>query len=285
MRIEDSVKLDYNDVLLKPKRSTLKSRNEVDLERTFKIEVDDEYTCIPIIAANMDTTGTMEMAKAFHRDKLNVALHKHYTVDQLYEFFRYGYPSEYSWYTMGITQDDYNKYQRVKERCAGKYNWNVKICIDVANGYTERFLDYVKKVRDENPCAIIMAGNVVTAEMTEALILAGANVVKVGIGSGCFLPGQKVRTNNGLKAIENINIGEIVLTHKGNWQQVTNKFTYEKNEKMLNINGIKCTKNHEFYVLKKKYKDIVTDETLHEYAEWIPAEKLNKTEYFLLKHK
>jgi GMP reductase len=184
MRIEDSVKLDYNDVLLKPKRSTLKSRNEVDLERTFKIEVDDEYTCIPIIAANMDTTGTMEMAKAFHRDKLNVALHKHYTVDQLYEFFRYGYPSEYSWYTMGITQDDYNKYQRVKERCAGKYNWNVKICIDVANGYTERFLDYVKKVRDENPCATIMAGNVVTAEMTEALILAGANIVKVGIGSG-----------------------------------------------------------------------------------------------------
>lgn len=190
MRIEDSVKLDYSDVLLQPKRSTLASRNDVTLERTFTFKHSNggeicKYTCIPIIAANMDTTGTMEMARTFEPYKLNVALHKHYTPEQLHEHFRYGYPGEYSWYTMGITKADYDKFERFKERIGcNKSGWNGKICIDVANGYTERFLEFVTKIRKENYNAVIMAGNVVTAEMTEALILAGANVVKVGIGSG-----------------------------------------------------------------------------------------------------
>lgn len=188
MRIEDDVKLDYNDVLLRPKRSTLASRNDVNLERTFKFKhgLDEEYTCVPIIAANMDTTGTIEMARTFTNFKLNVALHKHYSPEQLHEHFRYDYPGEHSWYTMGITKDDYTKFERFKERASidGRNGWIGKICIDVANGYTERFLEFVTKIRNENWNAIIMAGNVVTAEMTEALILAGADVVKVGIGSG-----------------------------------------------------------------------------------------------------
>lgn len=185
MHIEDSVKLDYSDVLLRPKRSTLSSRKEVTLERTFTFKhVMNPYTCIPIIASNMDTTGTMEMAQEFHDEALNVALHKHYSVEQLHNHFRYGYPGRYSWYTMGITREDYAKFNDFKKLMVGDAHWEGRICIDVANGYTERFIEFVKTMRDENPCAAIMAGNVVTAEMTEALILAGVNVVKVGIGSG-----------------------------------------------------------------------------------------------------
>ena len=186
MQIDDSIKLDYNDVLLRPKRSKLSSRGDVTLERTFTFPNSsaEPLTCLPIIAANMDTTGTMEIARTFNPYKMNVALHKHYSVEDLYEFFRYGSPSEFSWYTMGITTSDYDKYKAFKKLIAGNTNWDGKICIDVANGYTERFLTFVKKMRYENPCATIMAGNVVTAEMTEALILAGADMVKVGIGGG-----------------------------------------------------------------------------------------------------
>ena len=198
MHIDDSVKLDYSDVLLRPKRSTLNSRNDVHLERTFKFkDIDqDPYTCIPIIASNMDTTGTIEMAKAFYPYKMNVCLHKHYGVnaDQTKGsngFFRTP-ESQYSWYSMGINEKDYETFKAFKYMAtAGKMSnndnrvsWNGKICIDVANGYTERFLKFIEKIRNENPNVIIMAGNVVTAEMTEALLLAGANIVKVGIGSG-----------------------------------------------------------------------------------------------------
>jgi GMP reductase len=186
MRIEEDTKLDYNDVLLKPKRSTLSSRADVTLERTFIFSdsIDEPYTCIPIIAANMDTTGTFETAQAFSDYKMNVALHKHYTVEELHNHFRYGYPGRHSWYTMGVTKDDYAKFNQFKELMGGKSHWSGRLCIDVANGYTERFANYVKQIREENPTCVIMAGNVVTAEMTETLILAGANIVKVGIGSG-----------------------------------------------------------------------------------------------------
>lgn len=190
MHIDDSIKLDYNDVLLRPKRSTLTSRGDVNLERDFKFKSHSDsaypYTCVPIIASNMDTTGTMQMAATFSNYKMNVALHKHYTPDELSKYFKHNESSYYSWYTMGITDYDLEKFNEFKKLIKGDsyIEWPRKICIDVANGYTERFVDFIKKVKNENYISTIMAGNVVTAEMTEALILAGADIVKVGIGSG-----------------------------------------------------------------------------------------------------
>lgn len=179
MIIETDLKLDFKDVLIRPKRSTLRSRSAVDVTRSFRfLHSGTEWTGFPLVAANMDVTGTMAMARALHRFGAMTALHKHYPAADLAAFFREG-ASASAFYSMGTTEADYEKYQAVRAEVPID-----RICLDVANGYTEHFVDFVGRVRAGNPGAVIMAGNVVTGDMTEALVLAGADIVKVGIGPG-----------------------------------------------------------------------------------------------------
>ena len=186
MHIEESIKLDFKDVLIRPKRSTLISRLEVDISREFTfLNSHKKYHGIPIIAANMDTTGTIEMAHVLGQHNLSTALHKHYTEDELVVFFQTlqqtGRRASSAFYSMGIGKTDYEKFAAVMARAGNAIEY---ICIDVANGYTEGFVNFVKQVRTAFPDITIMAGNVVTGDMTEELILAGADIVKVGIGPG-----------------------------------------------------------------------------------------------------
>lgn len=186
MHIEESIKLDFKDVLIRPKRSTLISRREVDINREFSfLNSHKKYRGIPVIAANMDTTGTMEMARALSKHDLSAALHKHYTEDELVAFFQAcktsGLRASSAFYSMGITKSDYDKFNAVMARAGDAIEY---LCIDVANGYTEGFINFVKVVRAAYPEITIMAGNVVTGDITEELILAGADIVKVGIGPG-----------------------------------------------------------------------------------------------------
>lgn len=173
MRIIEDVKLDFQDVLITPKRSTLTSRADVTIERTFKFKHSGEtWSGVPIIAANMDHTGTIPMLDALAKHHMMVALHKfHYEKD-----FNDIAPQSFDYFFKTIGIEDM---KNVLEMYQPK-----KVCIDVANGYTERFLEFVSRVRATWPATTIMAGNVVTPEMTEALILAGADIVKVGIGPG-----------------------------------------------------------------------------------------------------
>ena len=185
MRIEDETKLDFDDVLIRPKRTELSSRKEVDLQRTYTFKHGIKKYCgTPIIAANMDHTGTFDMVKVFYEHDLSVALNKHYS---LYEIERNvsSLHKNNIWYSMGITDEDFKKFEAYMNKvdCVSEYQHR-KICIDVANGYQENFIDFVKKVRDRHPSISIMAGNVVTADVTEQLILAGADIVKIGIGPG-----------------------------------------------------------------------------------------------------
>lgn len=178
MRIETERKLDFDDVLIRPKRSRLRSRGEVDIVRTFKLpHAKVEITGVPIIAANMDTVGTIKMAAALAEHDIFTSLHKHYPIEELQQANMSG---AYSFVTFGI--DDIKKVDNVLNSL--KSNSINKICLDVANGYTEAFLEFVQTVRQHHPEKIIMAGNVATPDMTEALILAGADIVKVGIGPG-----------------------------------------------------------------------------------------------------
>ena len=175
MRIETELKLDYSSVLIRPKRSTLTSRSEVNLERSF-----DFFKGVPIMAANMDTTGTFEMAEVLARHKMITCLHKHYTKDELVEHF--SKPRPFSVYTTGVGGGDSEKWNEVRSKIDPA---NVGfVCIDVANGYTELFINFVSSFREDNPDMCIIAGNVVTGDITEQLILAGADIVKVGIGPG-----------------------------------------------------------------------------------------------------
>jgi len=182
MRIEQDLKLDFKDVLIRPKRSTLTSRSEVDISREFAfLHSQQKYKGIPIIAANMDTTGTFEMARALAKHQLSVALHKHYSDEELLAFFAAQPPSPPSFYSMGITQPDYDKFCRIMKQSGDTIQY---VCVDVANGYTKAFITFIHKLRDAFPNITIMAGNVVTGEMTEELILDGVDIVKVGIGPG-----------------------------------------------------------------------------------------------------
>lgn len=179
MTIITDVKLDFKDVMLQPKRSTLTSRSQVDLKRRYTFRhSDSSWDGTGIIAANMDHVGTMEMAKEFSEYGLMVALHKHYSAEMLIDFFTMPY-SHSTFYSMGITEDDIDKYNKVNHEAPIHF-----VCIDVANGYSTGFLNFVKRFRDANPHKVIMAGNVVTGDMTQELILGGVDIVKVGIGPG-----------------------------------------------------------------------------------------------------
>ncbi len=182
MRIDNEIKLDFRDVLIRPKRSTLTTRSDVDISREFHFRhAGIQYAGIPIIAANMDTTGTFEMARALAAFKLSTALHKHYGLDECVAFFRALDCKSAAFYSMGIAKADEDKFRKVMDAAGTAIQY---VCIDVANGYTEGFVRFVAKIRDAYPQLVIMAGNVVTGEMTEELILSGADIVKVGIGPG-----------------------------------------------------------------------------------------------------
>ncbi|RAI35268.1 GMP reductase [Rhodoplanes serenus] len=179
MHIETDPKLDFKDVLIRPKRSTLSSRADVDVTRSFRfVHTGREWTGFPLIASNMDTVGTFSVARAFAPFGAMVALHKHYPAERLIDFLR-SEIADNVFYSIGTTTEDLDKLALVRAQVPVG-----KICIDVANGYSEQFLQVVQRVRAENPDSVIMAGAIVTGEMAEALILAGADIVKVGIGSG-----------------------------------------------------------------------------------------------------
>ena len=191
MRIDQDVKLDYKDVLIRPKRSTLKSRKQVRLERRFQFrnyateiaENEEHYYGVPIMASNMDGVGTFEMADALAQQGIFTCLVKTYTDNELIEFFNtddYLRTNNVAM-SIGTSEEDFDKLQNVMEMADGNLKY---ICMDIANGYSEHFAHHVKKVRSVFPHIVIIAGNVVTGEMTEELILAGADIVKVGIGPG-----------------------------------------------------------------------------------------------------
>ena len=199
MRIEEDIKLDYKDVLIRPKRSTLKSRSQVKLNRKFQFRhydhdiatpLPDEYHYegIPIMASNMDGVGTMRMADKLAEGEMFTCLVKTYSAEYLIEYFNGAdldgdsiERTENVAMSIGTGDSDYNKLLQVKKEVEHKLKY---VCIDIANGYSDHFAAHVRKVRTEFPDLVIIAGNVVTREMTEELILAGADIVKVGIGPG-----------------------------------------------------------------------------------------------------
>jgi GMP reductase len=179
-KIEFGVKLDFNNVLIRPKRSTLKSRSDVELERKIKFKHSNiEWKGVPIMSANMDTTGTFEVYKVLAQQNMLTILHKFYTIDDYAAQKDMLNPNLFA-VSSGISNDDYDKLVNIMNVI--DCNW---ICIDIANGYLEGMVSFCKRVREQFPNKIIIAGNVVTREIVEELILDGkVDVVKIGIGPG-----------------------------------------------------------------------------------------------------
>ena len=187
MQIDTDVKLDYADVLLVPRESDLISRSQVDLEvNHFDIPV------VPIIAANMDGVGTFAMARELAKYKILTAITKHYSLDELLDFYASD-SSRYAIYSMGSNEADYEKFVAFDSSCSDLgIAHPISICIDVANGYTRHFEDFVAQIRENYPDYILMVGNVVTPERTERLVDAGADIVKIGIGPGSVCTTRKL---------------------------------------------------------------------------------------------
>ena len=183
MRIEYDIKLGFKNVMIRPKRSTLKSRSQVNLSRGFSF-LHSKYMWegVPIMAANMDTVGTFEMAKALYKHDIFTTIHKHYSVEEWISFLKYEAETiiNYLAVSTGTSQQDAKKLEKIFN-AAPQLKF---VCIDVANGYSEHFVAFVKKTRENYPDKVIIAGNVVTGEMVEELLLAGADIIKVGIGPG-----------------------------------------------------------------------------------------------------
>ena len=186
MRIEQDIKLDYKDVLFKPKRSKLESRRNVDLNREFKFHNSDQtWTGVPIMASNMDGVGTFSMAKALQEQNMITVMRKHYTVDDWQKNAKGLKLKNVSVCTgTGVIWDpDAPDFATMKAVLA-MYPDIPFITVDVANAYHENYGDFIAKLRDEYPDKTIIAGNVITGEMTEELIIRGADIIKCGIGPG-----------------------------------------------------------------------------------------------------
>ena len=192
-KIINDTKLDFDDVLIRPKRSFLKSRFEVNLLREFSfVHSPRKLTCVPIMAANMDTVGTFSMSKTLAEHNTITCLHKHYSKEEYINFYRQDLISKDErdilgnlvFYCMGTSDKDVSQAIEVFAEIEKVLPYP-NICLDVANGYTEQFVKTANKLRKLFPVSIIMAGNVVTPEMVEELIIHGkVDIVKVGIGSG-----------------------------------------------------------------------------------------------------
>ena len=291
--------LTYDDIQLVPAYSEIESRQNIDLTTQFTTNYKIR---VPLIASPMDTVCDGDMAVAMAQLGGVGIIHRFMTIEEQAKSVKNvelqadavvvytlgenitskgGIAGKWGDMTVPIAaaigaNGDYLE-RAVELTKAGA---NV-ILIDVAHGYHKFVMDAIRNLKRTLPSHVdIIAGNVATGDAAYNLQSAGADAIRVGIGGGCFTPDMKVGTVDGNKPIVEVQIGDVVYTHTGEPKEVVHKFEYDRDEEIMIINGIECTKNHEFYVVHTSHADKVTDENVHEYARWIAAEEL--TDKFLL---
>jgi len=252
------MKLDFHDLLIVPKELT-------DINSRTTINPFDREGFLPLITAPMDTVVNEDNAFDYHMRKIRVCTPRG-------ENSSWGFNS-YSYFQM---KDMFDK-DKLHEH--GSY------LIDVANGHMDNILKLTKEIKNKYTMLQLMVGNIANPKTYTLLSEAGANYIRVGIGNGggCLLENSVVSTKLGDKLIQNIEIGDYVLTHTGEYKEVISIIAYPSREELIKINDTVSTKTHEYYVLNKKYKDLVNDDNISDYAEWVKAESLTN-EYFLLEY-
>ena len=192
MKIENDIKLDFSDVLIRPKRTVLSSRSDVSLTREFKFpHSTSKWKGVPVMAANMDTTGTFGVMDVLSKHSMLTCLTKFYSKDDYENNLSKCRLQNYNGIvSTGISDKDFIKLSEIIDWKASllddkdnpTLNW---VCVDVANGYMQKVVEFCQRVREKYPDVILIAGNVATREMTEELIINGkVDIVKVGIGPG-----------------------------------------------------------------------------------------------------
>ena len=287
MQIINETQLDFSDVLIKPRRSSIDSRSKVDITREYKFKwCPYVIKGTGIMQANMGTIGNFEVSRRMLDNGLFACLHKHHNIDELIGFYKELIKrGDDTWRRcllgIGLRDNGTDKLRQINK----ELGIQVGIKFDVPNGYIPQVKERVIELRKEFPEMFIMVGNVVTGDITEDLILSGADCVAVGIGSGaqCILNGTPVMTKNGLVEIQDIKEGDEILTHTGEYHKVTTKLCYTHHKEKLNINGVDCTPEHKFLVINKTDKDKVTEDSLMKYAYWCEAYELNEETQLIVK--
>ena len=287
MQIINETQLDFSDVLIKPRRSSIDSRSKVDITREYKFKwCPYVIKGTGIMQANMGTIGNFEVSRRMLDNGLFACLHKHHNIDILIKFYKELIKrGDDTWRRcllgIGLRDNGIDKLRQINK----ELGIQVGIKFDVPNGYIPQVKDKVIELRKEFPEMFIMVGNVVTGDITEDLILSGADCVAIGIGNGaqCILNGTPVMTKNGLVEIQDIKEGDEILTHTGEYHKVTTKLCYTHHKEKLNINGVDCTPEHKFLVINKTDKDKVTEDSLMKYAYWCEAYELNEETQLIVK--
>jgi IMP dehydrogenase len=286
----------YDDVLLVPKYSEISTRSRISLNTL----VSRRYGIInPYVASCMDTVCEYHMAIKMMELGGVGCIHRFMSIDdqceqvsKVKQFIKDNHMYEQwgvmydNWHSeiadipimaaIGVSSSDV---ERAKKLVSAGVNI---ILIDVAHGHHVNVKNMLTILKNELPNHVdIIAGNISTRESAEDLCEWGADGLRVGIGGGCFTPNMKVLTSNGLKKIKDIVIGDEVYTHTGELKPVINTFEYDDFDEVYDIDGIEATANHKFYVIHKTKENLVTDDNIHDYAEWISASELT-IEYFLI---
>ena len=287
MQIINETQLDFSDVLIKPRRSSIDSRSKVDITREYKFKwCPYVIKGTGIMQANMGTIGNFEVSRKMLDNGLFACLHKHHNIDVLIRFYKELIKrGDDTWRRcllgIGLRDNGIDKLRQINK----ELGIQVGIKFDVPNGYIPQVKERVIELRNEFPEMFIMVGNVVTGDITEDLILSGADCVAIGLGNGaqCILNGTPVMTKNGLVEIQDIKEGDEILTHTGEYHKVTTKLCYTHHKEKLNINGVDCTPEHKFLVINKTDKDKVTEDSLMKYAYWCEAYELNEETQLIVK--
>ena len=287
MQIINETQLDFSDVLIKPRRSSIDSRSKVDITREYKFKwCPYVIKGTGIMQANMGTIGNFDVSRRMLEQGLFACLHKHHDIDELIGFYKELIDrGDDTWRRcllgIGLRDNGIDKLRQINK----ELGIQVGIKFDVPNGYIPQVKERVIELRKEFPEMFIMVGNVVTGDITEDLILSGADCVAIGIGNGaqCILNGTPVMTKNGLVEIQDIKEGDEILTHTGEYHKVTTKLCYTHHKEKLNINGVDCTPEHKFLVINKTDKDKVTEDSLMKYAYWCEAYELNEETQLIVK--
>lgn len=257
---------DFDDVRLVPKKAIVETRSIINT----KAALGDREFEIPAIPANMSSIIDEKLAIHLAENNHFYVMHR-FDVDSLYFTQMMHSKGLFASISLGIQQKDYDTVDIFKDLgTAPEY-----ITVDVAHGHSESVLKIVRYISHHLPNTFLIAGNVATPEGANELAKAGANAVKVGIGPGCFAAGMKVETITGLKNIEDIEIDDLVRTHSGSFEKVTNTFINEEPLELIEINGIKCTPSHEFYVCLKSDIEKITSTNYEDFCFWVEARDLD----------
>lgn len=259
-----NIKLDWNDITIVPETiSSISSRSEIN---AFYDGVYTSEDRLPLFTSPMDTVVDENNYTKFLELGINVCLPRHIKYTDLKDdrvFYSYGLDE-----VISILD---NKGELPK-----------RVLIDVANGHMLKLLETSKRIK-ENTNIELMVGNIANPETYRKYCEIGVDWIRVGIGGGCFTPDSLIMTENGLKKIKDIIIGDKVITHKNRLREVTQKHTFNKSETLMKINGIECTKNHEFYVILKADRELINNENIEKYAFWIESSKLDRNLHLLIK--